>query len=129
MAIVSDLTGLGTPAELASKLGHNIATLIGIGTSQTGAAKIGSSITIGKPVTGQTAYTLPATAASMGKEFYFFNAAVGADTALIFAPLGGATLNGSTSASVSVAQNKGAQFILTSGSGGNSAVWLALVGA
>lgn len=130
MAIASDLIGLGTPPALAGKLGHQIAgPLPGIGTAQTGAQALTGSVFIGAPTSGQTAYTLPTGAVSMAKEFYFFNAAAGATTALIYPPTGGATLNGSTSAAVSVAQNKGCQFMLLANSGGAAPQWAALAGA
>lgn len=126
MALVSDLMGLGDSAAHAGRLGHTITSnLAGTGTAQSGATAITTSLTIGKPTTGQTAYTLPSSPA-MAKEFYFFNAAVGADTALIYPLAGGTTLNGSTSAAVSVAQNKGCMFMCVSGSGGTAPQWVAI---
>lgn len=130
MATTSDLMGLGMAPGLAGKAGHQIAgPLPGIGTAQVGAQALTGSVFVGAPTSGQTAYTLPSGAATMAKEFYFFNAAVGATTALIYPPTGGATLNGSTSAAVSVAQNKGAMFMLVANSGGAAPQWVALAGA
>lgn len=126
MAITSDLSGLGMATALAGRVGHQItAAVVGAGTAQAGSTVMGTSVTVGVPVTGQTAYSLPTGAIAMGKEFYFFNNAASAVTALIFPPIGGtATLNGSTSASVSVAQNKAAMFMLVANSGGSTAQWV-----
>ena len=130
MALTTDLTGLGIAPALAGRLGHaSTPALAGIGTAQAGAAPIGTTVTIGSPTAGNTAYTLPSGAVPMLKEWYFFNAAVGATTALIYPPTGGATLNGSTSAAISVAQNKGAMFMLVANSGGTAPQWVTLAGA
>lgn len=126
MALATDLMGLGDSAAHAGRLGHLITTLAGAGTALIGATPIVSSIVIGKPTTGQTAYTLPSTGSVAAKEFYFFNAAVGADSALIYPPGGSATLNGSTSAAVTVAQNKGCLFMCVSGAGGTAPQWCAI---
>lgn len=124
MALVSDLIGLGTAPALAGRLGHQTTSaLSGIGTAQAGAAVIGTSVTLGVPTTGQTAYSLPSGVA-MNKEFYFFNQAATAVTALIYPPQGGGTLNASTSAAVSVAQNKAAMFMLVAGAGGTNPTWV-----
>lgn len=135
MALSSDLTGLGIAPAAAGKIGHSVTPALtsstfppGIGTAQVGAAPIGTSVYVGAPTTGQTAYTLPNTDTTC-KEFYFFNAAATAVTALIYPLSGGATLNGSTSAAISVAQNKGAQFMLVHGAGGTAPQWVTLAGA
>jgi len=127
MAIVSDLTGLGMAPALAGKAGHQATTgLAGTGTAQSGATALTTSVTVGVPTAGQTAYTLPtkANGATFLKEFYFFNQAATAVTALIYPPGDGSSLNGSTSAAVSVAQNKGVVFMqITLG------VWKAILSA
>ncbi|MEJ0092821.1 MAG: hypothetical protein WDN46_14290 [Methylocella sp.] len=127
MAIQTDLTGLGVPPAVAERIGYNIAPLNGIGTTQAGAAKIGSSITLANAQTGATAYTLPTGPIAMGKEHYVFN--VGAVAALVFPPLGGATLNGSTTGDISIAAGKGAIFMLVAGSGGAAPQWVCVAGA
>jgi hypothetical protein len=125
MALDTDLMGLGMAAVLAARVGHqSTAGIVGIGTSQAGAKPLVTSVNILTPTAGQTAYTLPTRAPPTLKEFYIFNAAVGATAALIYPPLGGATLNGSTSAAVSVAQNTGMMFMLVAGSGGASPQWV-----
>jgi hypothetical protein len=130
MALNTDLTGLGMAAALAGRVGHAVTLgLAGTGTAQVGATAIGTTVTVGVPTAGNTAYTLPTGAQPMLKEWYFFNNAATAVTALIYPPTGGATLNGSTSAAVSVAQNKGAQFMLVAGSGGAAPQWVTLAGA
>ncbi len=126
MALASDLMGLGDSPEHAGRLGHAITTLAGSGTTQAGTpTALVQSLTIGKPTTGQTAYLLPA-APPMAKEFYFFNAAVGADSALIYPRTGGMTLNGSTSSAVTVVQNKGCMFMCVANSGGTAPQWVAI---
>jgi hypothetical protein len=126
MTITSDLTGLGMAPALAGKVGHQVSTVAGVGTAASGAAKIGTTVTIGTTASGQTAFALP-TQPTMGKEYYFFNTS--ATAALIFPPASGTqTLNGSTS-SVSVAQNKGAMFMCVSKAGTGADQWLLLAGA
>ncbi len=127
MALVTDLMGLGDSAAHAGRLGHQITTgLVGSGTTQTGGATvITTSVTVGVPAASFTAYLLP-TAPSMAKEYYFFNNAATAITALIYPVAGGMTLNGSTSSSVSIAQNKGCMFMCVAGSGGTAPQWVAI---
>lgn len=130
MAIVSDLTGLGLAPALAGKLGHQSANpVVGAGIVQAGATPIGTSVTVAAPVTGQTAYTLPAKSRSpeMLKEFYFFN--VGAVPALVYPPLDGSTLNGSTAADLAVPAGKSAMFMLVKGSGGPAPQWVSILSA
>ncbi len=127
MALATDLMGLGDSAAHAGRLGHMISTaLSGSGTTQAGTpTAIVNSITIGAPTSGQTAYVLPASP-SMGKEYYYFNAAVGANSALIYPRTGGMTLNGSTSSAVTVVQNKGCMFMCVANAGGTAPQWVAI---
>ncbi len=126
MALASDLMGLGDSAAHAGRLGHAIATLTGSGTTQAGTpTAIVQTITIGTPTSGQTAYLLPSSP-PMAKEYYFFNAAVGADSALVYPRTGGMTLNGSTSSAVTIAQNKGCMFMCVASSGGTAPQWVAI---
>ncbi len=127
MALATDLMGLGDSAAHAGRLGHMISSsLAGSGTTQAGTpTAIVNSITIGKPTSGQTAYILPASP-SLAKEYYFFNAAVGADSALIYPRTGGMTLNGSTSGAVTVVQNKGCLFMCVASPGGTAPQWVAI---
>lgn len=107
MALSTDLMGLGTAAAAAGRIGHPPkTTLAGVGTSQTGAAVILTTNTVGTTTGGQTAFILPAasTAPAVAKEYYFVNKS--STAALVFPPSDGGTLNGSTSASVSCAQYK-----------------------
>lgn len=108
MSTVQDLMGLGLPGPLASRIGNSPITVAGVGTAQTGAGVIQTSLTNGTTAVSQTAFVLPA-AASLGRPFYFFNSS--ATTALVFPPLGAAIQGGSANASFSVAQNKTAIFI------------------
>lgn len=123
MALATDLTGLGVAPAASAKIGHPSVTdnLQGTGTTQAGAKKITTTNTIAVPIAGQTAYQLPAVAdaPSLMKEYYFYNNAATAVTALIFAAADGSTLNSSASSSFSVAQNKTACFVaMKSSSGG-----------
>ena len=132
MALAQDLMGLGDSGPHATLAGHNVTTsTAGTGTAQIGATAIGTSIFLGNSTSGKTAYTLPSASTAVGvamaKEVYFFN--VGDTTALIFAPLGGATLNGSASSSISVSANTGAMFMCVAGAGGSAPQWTGIVSA
>ena len=129
MAITTDLTGLGMAAALASRVGHAVSTVAGTTTTQTGGAQITTSVTIGTTGSGQTAFVLPTAkmVPPMLKEFYFFNST--ATSALVFPAGDGSTLNGSTSASITVAQNKYLMAMCVSGTGTSAPQWLAGVSA
>lgn len=99
----SDLTALGLHPALADRLGLEIETLAGVGTSQSGAAAINKPITLGTTASGQTAFVLPSSAELL-EEFEFTNTS--STAALLFPPSGGAINGGSTNASISVAQNQ-----------------------
>lgn len=101
--LISDLVGVGLPPEQAARLGLDIATLAGVGTSQSGAAAIAKPVTLGTTASSQTAFVLPSTAELL-EEFEFHNTS--ATAALLFPPSGGAINGGSTNASISVAQNQ-----------------------
>ncbi len=142
MASNTDLMGLGTAAALAGRLGHaltgtintsGVGGLVGAGTTQSGTpTKLTTSVTVGAPTSGQTAYLLPAstTNPTMLKEFYYFNNAATAVSALIYPPADGSTLNGSTSGAVTVAQNKSAMFMCVANSGlSGGATWFCILGS
>lgn len=138
MALFSDLLGLGFAPALANLIGFTINPAPGpgtpppgIGTTQSGAQAISTTITYAAPTAGQTAFTLPTTAqgAQGTAEYYFFNGAATAVSALVYPPTGGATLNGSTSAAITIAQNKGCQFMLVDNVGGTAPTWVALLGS
>lgn len=107
MAQAKDLMGLGMPDRLAALLGNTPATLTGVGTSQAGATLMSSSMADLITSSGQTAFVFSATT-SLTRLFFLCNTT--ATTALIFPPVGGAINNGSTDASVNLAQNKTALF-------------------
>ena len=142
MASNTDLMGLGTAPALAGRLGHQqtgtvntsgVGGVVGNGTTQSGTpTKIATSVTVGAPTSGQTAYLLPASTANptMLKEYYFFNNAATAVTALIYPPADGSTLAGSTSAAISVAQYKSAMFMCVGNSGvSTGATWFVVLGS
>lgn len=107
MALNTDLMGLGMAAPLAGRTGHPPkTTLAGVGTTQTGAAIITTTNTVGTTTGGQTAFILPtkASAPAIAKEYYFVVSS--STSGLVYPAADGSTLNGSTSASVTVAQNK-----------------------
>ncbi len=127
MAQTSDLMGTGDSGPHATLAGHQIASsLAGTSTTQAAGTPLPTSVVAGNSLSGATGYVLPvgSRAFPLAKEIYFFN--VGDTTALIYAPAGGATLNGSTSAAVSVSANKGCLFMCVSGSGGSAPQWVAL---
>lgn len=105
MATPQNLMGAGLPAEVANQLGNVPATLAGIGTSQTTAATIRTSMTDLTATSGQTAFVMSSTGA-ITRLYFLSNSSVGATTALIFPASGGSINNGTTDASVSLAQNK-----------------------
>jgi hypothetical protein len=130
MAKTSDLTGLGMAPALAGYLNEDVSTVAGVGTSQTGAAPLTTPTTILTTTGGQTAFILPSGTSnpgltSIGNELVVYNTS--STTALIFPPVSG-TLNGGSS-SLSVAQNKGASFRVTSNPGGSNIGYLSLAGA
>lgn len=130
MAQAIDLMGVGDSGPHASLAGHQITgSTAGVGTTQALGVAIATSVFLANSTSGKTAFTLPSSARGfpVAKEIYFFN--VGDTTALVYAPTGGATLNASTSASVSVSANKGASFQLVSGSGGSAPQWVGIVSA
>ena len=109
MSTTADLMGSGMPAALANRLGNTPVTQAGAGTI-TGATAtlIQGHLTNATTASSQTAFIFNS-AASLGKEFYFFNSS--ATTALVYPPAGGNLNGGSADASFSVAQNKLAMFI------------------
>lgn len=128
MVLATDLMGLGDSGPHATLAGDQITgSTAGTGTAQTGATPISTSVYVGNATAGSTAFTLPKLAWPMASEVSFFN--VGNASALVFPPLGGATLNASSSSSVSVATNKGAIFMLVAGSGGSAPQWVGIVSA
>jgi hypothetical protein len=122
--------GLGDSGPHATLIGRQISgPTAGVGTTQALGVVIGTSVFLANSTSGKTGFILPPSAVVFppAKEIYFFN--TGDTTALVYAPTGGATLNGSTSASVSVSANKGASFQLVSGSGGAAPQWVGIVSA
>lgn len=103
MALTASLMGLGMPAELASILGNTPATLAGVGTAQTGATSLSSSMANLTTSSGQTAFVLRGTS-SISRIFFLCNTT--ATTALIFPQAGGTIQGLSQDASFSLAQNK-----------------------
>lgn len=106
-ASATDLMALGIAGEPARRIGGTIATAVaGVGTAQTGAAAITGTVNSVTTASGQTAFILPLH--NPGRTVEIYNTS--ATTALVYPPVGGAIQGGSTNASFSVAQNKGAIF-------------------
>lgn len=103
MALQTDLMGAGIPDVAARLLGNTPATFAGNGTSQATATVIRSSMADLTTSGGATAFVMSSTT-SITRLFFLCNTT--STTALIFPPSGGAINNGSTDASVSLAQNK-----------------------
>ena len=108
MSTVLDLMGLGLPGPLSARLGNTPVTQAGAGTANTTATVIQGHLTIGTTASSQTAFIFNS-GTSLGSPNWFFNSS--ATTALVFPPVGGNFNTGSTDASFSVAQNKGAMFM------------------
>jgi hypothetical protein len=127
MAIVSDLTGLGMSPALAVKLGNNLATVNGAGTTQTGAAKFIGGVTLAVPTSSNTAF-LCDSAAAQTRLCFFFNTS-STQTALIYPPSGGTINGGSTNAALSIPPLTGAVIEPVTGGGIPVQKWWAIVGA
>lgn len=103
MPLAKDLLGVGLAAEQALRLGFNdAATVAGVGTAQTGAGAIRSTLTLATTAGGQTALVLPANAELM-LPYVVVNTT--ATAALVFPPSGGAINAAGSNASVSIAQD------------------------
>jgi hypothetical protein len=105
----SKLMGLGMPPALAIRLGGNPTSKTGIGTSQaSGAPLVLGEFSLLVTAGGNTAFTLPNV--DIGDEIEVFNTT--STAALVFPPAGlSANINnGTTDASISLAQNKYARF-------------------
>ena len=111
MTLQTDLTGIGWPGAWAEAEGHTIGTLAGIGTAQSGAARISNTMTLVTTSSGQTAVVLPANMPLASPYFVYNNSAT---AALLFPPSGCTIDNGSANASVSIAQNRGRMVIRVS---------------
>lgn len=105
MALTTDLVGLGMASELASRLGNTPATIAGVGTAQTGAAQLTSSMANLTTTGGATAFVFRSTT-SLTRLFFLCNTS--ATTALIYPPSGGTIQGGAQDAAFSLAQNKSA---------------------
>lgn len=103
MALATDLMGAGIPDVAARLLGNTPSSYTGVGTAQATGTVIRNSMADLVTASGQTAFVLNSTA-SLTRLFFLCNTT--SDTALIFPPSGGAINNGSTDASVNLAQNK-----------------------
>lgn len=111
MTMANDLVGVGMPPQQAYRLGFTPVTVAGVGTSQSGAAAITTTATLGTTAGGATAFVLPADA-ELWTGYFFVNTS--ATAALLFPPTGGAINGGSTNASISVAQNQSVLLFRTS---------------
>jgi hypothetical protein len=102
-AMEDELVGLGVPPQLAFLIGDQPLVQAGTGTSQTGATLLKGCTTELTTTGGNTAFLLQTFGPNT--PYFLFNSA--STTALVFCP-SGATINGSSNGSVSIAQNKGA---------------------
>jgi hypothetical protein len=127
MATTADLMGLGLPAALASKLGNVVTNpLVGVGTTQTGAALLPSSIVYLTPTAGAAAYILGGTS-SQSRLFFLVNSSA-AVTALVFPPISGLFNGGVANAAISIPPNTAAIIQLISGGGVVPGLWSAIIG-
>jgi len=112
--------GVGMPAEQANRVGTDVSSKTGATTALATATPITRNYTILTTSGGQTAFVLPASA--IGATFEVFNTS--STTALLFPQSGETIDNGSSSASVNVAQNKSRRFTKITATG-----WASLLGA
>jgi hypothetical protein len=98
MATETDLTGLGMPAQLAAKVGYQPSTIVGIGTTQSGAPTILTKNAYIQSASSNTAAILNPSA-DLGTQYWVVNPGTigSAASALIFPPVGH-TLNNGTNA-------------------------------
>ena len=97
-----DLTGFGFSSQQAALLGAQPNKTTGVGTAQSGAAVLISRMTELNPASSNTAFVIPTDAKVMNPYFLTNQQST---TALVYVP-SGHSLNGTSNASVSVAQNK-----------------------
>lgn len=109
MPLTSDLIGSGLAPAAANRLGHNIKSVTGAGTSQSSGPTLEPwSVNLLTTASSQTACTLPA-GAEVGSTVEVYN--ITSTAGLVF-PETGATidLGTATTGSVSIAQNRGRIF-------------------
>lgn len=122
MPTPNNLMGSGLPSALAGQLGMTVATAAGVGTAQATATSIPrGSLILATTAGGATAFVL-SSLIEINSGVRFYN--MSSTTALVFPPSGGAIDNGSTDASVSIAQNRGRLFIRT-----GTLTWISFYGA
>lgn len=107
MAAAQHLMGVGMPAELARRVGNVVSGKTGVGTALATGTPITDNFTVLTTSGGATAFLLPATDIGSGPVVVFNTSAT---TALVFPQSGETIDNGSSSASVNVAQNKTRMF-------------------
>jgi hypothetical protein len=105
-ALQNDLTSLGMPPALASRIGVAVKSLTGVGTAQGGSSPkvYGGDFVMLTTASGETAATIDASF-PVGETAWV--ATITATTGLLFPPTGCKIDNGSDNASTSIAQNKG----------------------
>ncbi len=104
MPTATDLVGLGMPPQLANVLGNEPSAVTCAGTAQA-TATIAKSKNVELTAASSQDGAIVAADSLIGSAHYFFNSS--ATTAKVYCPVG-ATMNGSSNGSVSIAQNKGA---------------------
>jgi hypothetical protein len=105
-ALQNDLTSLGMPPALASRMGVVIKSLTGAGTAQGGSSPrvFGGDFVMLTTASSQTAATIDASF-PVGETAWV--ATITSTTGLLFPPTGCKIDNGSDNASVAIAQNRG----------------------
>ena len=105
-ALPNDLTSLGMPPALATRVGMSVRSATGVGTAQGGSSPVinGGEFVMLTTAGGATAATLSASF-PVGETAWV--ATITATTGLLFPPTGCKIDNGSDNASTSIAQNKG----------------------
>lgn len=127
MALVSDLTGLGLPGALALKLGNTIASVAGVGTTQTGAAPIKGGVVLATPTSSNTAFLLDSLASATRLSFFYNQSS--SQTALIYPPTSGTINGGAANAALSVPPLTAALLEPVTGGGVTPQNWWANVGS
>ena len=105
-----DLMGASMAWPLAAELGNDVTSINGAGTTAGAATPITSHFVLVNGASSQTGAILPS-GATLGAQFYV--TCPTATTAVVYCPVSG-TMNGTTNAGLSLAQNKTAVFIRNS---------------
>lgn len=103
MSTTADLMGLGTPAQLASRLGYNPTSLTATGTAVGTAATIKSKMVNVASATSQTGAIIPSDLSIGG--IMYISCATGSSASAVIYPPSGATITNASSVTLAADKN------------------------